>query len=202
MHDLLRDWRHALRRLARTPAFTLATVVTLALGIGANTAIFSVIHSVLLKPLPYPDPGRLIGVWQSAPGVNIKDLNASLADYVTYREESRTFADVAIWQGRSVTVTEFADPERVDGITATFRLLPMLGVHPILGRGFTEKDSDSKSPDVILLSYGYWQRRFGGDRNVIGRRILADGMAREIIGVLPQGLWFMDMGHDMVLPLR
>ena len=119
-------------------------MVTLALGIGANTAIFSVINSVLLKPLPFPEPDRLIGVWQTAPGVNIKDLNASIADYVTYREESRTFADVAIWNGRSVTVTEFADPERVEGISATFRLFPMLGVHPILGRGFVEKDNESE----------------------------------------------------------
>lgn len=202
MTDLLRDLQYTLRRLGRTPVFTLATVVTLALGIGANTAIFSIIHSVLLKPLPFPEPERLIGVWQTAPGVNIKDLNPSLADYVTYREEAKTFADVAIWTGRSATVTEFADPERVEGISATFRLLPMLGVQPVIGRPFTEKDSETKSPDVLLLSYGYWQRRFGGDAKVLGRRIMVDGAAREIIGVLPHGFWFMDMGHDLILPLR
>ena len=202
MDHLLRDLKHTGRRLVRTPVFTLATVITLALGIGANTAIFSVIHSVLLKPLPYPEPDRLLGVWQTAPGVNIKDLNASIADYFTYREESKTFADVAIWDGRSVTVTEFADPERVDGIAVTFRLFPMLGVHPALGREFTEKDNEDGSPDVVLLSHGYWQRRFGGDPKVIGRRIRADGAAREIVGVLPAGLWFMDMRHDLVLPLR
>jgi putative ABC transport system permease protein len=202
LHDLIRDLKYALRRLARTPLFTLATLVTLALGIGANTAIFSVINGVLLKPLPFPEPDRLIGVWQNAPGVNIKDLNASIADYVTYREHSKTFAEVAIWNGRSVTVTEFADPERVDGIAVTSRLLPMLGVRPILGREFTEKDSDNSSPDVVMLSYGYWQRRFGGDPKVIGRRIMADGSAREIIGVLPQGFWFMDVRHDLVLPVR
>ena len=202
MHDLIRDLKYALRRLALTPGFTLATLVTLALGIGANTAIFSIINSVLLKPLPFHEPDRLIGVWQTAPGVNIKDLNASIADYVTYREDSRTFADVAIWNGRSVTVTEFADPERVDGISLTFRLLPMLGVHPVLGREFTEKDDQDKSPEVVMLSYGYWQRRFGGDPKVIGRRIMADGLAREIIGVLPKNFWFMDMGHDLVMPLR
>ena len=117
MFDLIRDLRHAARRLPLTPGFTLATLLTLALGIGANTAIFSIINSVLLKPLPFPEPDRLVGVWQTAPGVNIKDLNASIADYVTYREDSRTFADVAIWNGRSVTVTEFAEPERVDGIS-------------------------------------------------------------------------------------
>ncbi len=99
-------------------------------------------------------------------------------------------------------MTEFADPERVDGISATFRLLPMLGVQPILGRGFTEKDDASSSPQVVMLGYGYWQRRFGGDPKVIGRRIMADGKAREIIGVLPEGFWFMDMRHDLMLPLQ
>ncbi|HYZ84837.1 MAG TPA: ABC transporter permease [Bryobacteraceae bacterium] len=194
--------RHTFRRLGRTPGFTAATVVTLALGIGANTAIFSVINGVLLKPLPFPEPDRLVGVWQSAPGVNIADLNASLADYVTYREDSRTFADVALWQGRAFTITEFEDPERVEGFVLTSRLLPMIGVNPILGRHFTEKDCETGSPDVLVISYGYWQRRFGGDRNVIGRRIMADGTKREIIGVLPKGFWFMDQAHDIVLPIR
>ncbi|MGH9667552.1 MAG: ABC transporter permease, partial [Bryobacteraceae bacterium] len=191
MYDLIHDLKHTLRRLGRTPVFTITTVVTLALGIGANTAIFSMINGMLLKPLPFPQPDRLVATWQTAPGVNIKDLNASIADYVTYREESKTFADVAIWVGGSATVTEFADPERVDGISATFRLLPMLGVQPLLGRGFTEKDDASSSPDVVMLGYGYWQRRFGGDPKVIGRRIMADGKARQIIGVLPEGFWFM-----------
>lgn len=202
MFDLLRDCKFTLRRLARTPVFTLATLVTLALGIGANTAIFTVINGVLLKPLPFANPDQLIGVWQTAPGVNIKDLNASLADYITYREESHTFAEVAIWNGRSITVTEFADPERVQGMQATFRLLATLGVHPVLGRDFVEKDNETGSPDTVLISHAYWQRRFGGDPKVIGRRILADGAAREIIGVLPQGFWFMDQRHDLILPLR
>lgn len=202
MLDLIHDLRHTVRRLARTPIFTITTLVTLALGIGANTAIFSMINSMLLKPLPFPQPDRLVAAWQTAPGVNIKDLNASLADYVTYREESKVFADVAIWTGGSATVTEFAEPERVDGISATFRFLPLLGVQPILGRGFTEKDDASSSPQVVMLGYGYWQRRFGGDPKVIGRRIMADGKAREIIGVLPEKFWFMDRRHDLMLPLQ
>src|SRR6187549_363838 len=105
MFDLIRDVRHAARRLARTPGFTLATLLTLALGIGANTAIFTVVNGVLLKPLPFSQPDQLVGLWQTAPGVKIADLNASIADYVTYREESRTLTDVAIWNGTSVTVT-------------------------------------------------------------------------------------------------
>jgi putative ABC transport system permease protein len=202
LHDLIRDLKYALRRLGLTPGFTIATLVTLALGIGANTAIFSIVNSVLLKPLPFREPDRLIGVWQTAPGVNIEKLGASIADYLTYKEDSRTFADVAISSSRSVTVTEFADPERVEGINVTFRLLPMLGVHPVLGRNFTENDNQDKNPEVVILGHGYWQRRFGGDPNVIGRRIMADGSSREIIGVLPKEFWFMDMGHDLILPLR
>jgi putative ABC transport system permease protein len=202
MFDLIGDVRRAGRRLVRTPAFTLATLLTLALGIGANTAIFSVVHTVLLEPLPFPEPDRLVGVWQTAPGVNITDLSASIADYVTYREESRTLADVAIWNGNAFTVTGVAEPERVDALSATFRLLPMLGVQPILGRAFLQRDDDPGSPEVVMLGHGYWQRRFGANPGVVGRRIVVDGTPREIIGVLPRGFWFMDMAHDLVLPLR
>jgi predicted permease len=204
LQDLLRDVRHIVRRLGRTPTpgFTAATLLTLALGIGANTAIFSVINGVLLKPLPFPEPDRLIGVWQSAPGVNITDLNASIADYVTYRDDSRTFADVALWTGRASTVTEFQEPERVEGFAMTSRLLPIIGVSPVMGRHLTEKDCDTKSPDVLLISHAYWQRRFGGAPNIIGRQIMADGKKREIVGVLPKGFWFMDQPHDIVTPLR
>ena len=202
MFELFRDLQFTLRRLGRTPFFTLATVVTLALGIGANTAIFSVIDGVLLKPLPYAEPERLVAVWQTAPGVNIEDLNASVADYFTYREESRTFADVAMWAGRSVTVTEGGEPERVEGVAMTFRMLPLLGVRPMAGRDFTEKDNVNGEPEVVMLGYGYWQRRFGGDTKVIGRRIQVDGTAREVIGILPKDFWFMDQRSDVVTPMQ
>jgi len=202
LYDLFRDLTHTLRRLARTPGFTIATVLTLALGIGANTAIFSVVNSILLKPLPYHEPDRLIGVWQTAPGVAIPDLNASLGDYVTYREHSRTFADVALWNNRTATVTEFTNPERVEGFSMTHRLLPLLGVQPAYGRGFTEQECQDGSPDVVILGHGYWQRRFGGDPKVIGRRIMVDAAAREIVGILPEGFWFMDRAHDLLVPMR
>ncbi len=202
MFDLMRDVRYAARRLTRTPVFTLATLLMLALGIGANTAIFSVVNTVLLEPLPYPEPDRLVGLWQTAPGVNIDSLNASIADYITYREESKTLADVAIWDRNAYTVTGIAEPERVDAIMATHRLLPMLGVQPILGRAFTERDDQEGSPPVVMLGYGYWQRRFGGDPAAVGRRLTLDGTPLEIIGVLPQGFWHMDARHDLVVPVR
>jgi putative ABC transport system permease protein len=202
MSDLLRDVRFAARRLFATPLFTVATVLTLALGIGANTAMFTIVNGVLLKPLPFPEPDRLIGLWQTAPGVDIVDLNASVADYITYREESRTLADVAIWGTNTATVSGQAEPERVDGMVASFRLLRLVGVQPMLGRDFAEKDNDTSSPEVVMLGYGYWQRRFGGDPSAVGRRLTVDGTAREIIGVLPRGFWHMDTPHDLVFPLR
>src|SRR5689334_6422411 len=153
MFDLMRDVRHAGRRLAKTPMFTLATLVTLALGIGANAAIFSIVNAALLKPLPFPEPDRLVGLWQTAPGVNIADLNASLADYVVYREDARTLQDVAIYNRTAVTVTGLAEPERVDGLTATFRLLPTIGVQPILGRPFAERDDADGGAQVVMLGY-------------------------------------------------
>ena len=201
MFDVIRDVRYAARRLARTPMFAAATVLTLALGIGANTAIFTIVNGVLLKSLPFPEPDRLVGLWQTAPGVDIADLNASRADYITYREESRTLADVALWSGAAVTIAGQAEPERVEGMSVTFRLLPLLGVRPLLGRAFTEQDDVAGSPDVVMLGHGYWQRRYGGDPGVVGRRLMIDGTAREVIGVLPRGFWFMDMRTDVVLPL-
>lgn len=202
MSELLRDLKHALRRLARTPMFSVATITTLALGIGANVAVFSVIYGVLLKPLPYRDPHQLIAVWQTAPGVNIKDLNASMADYLTYREHSQTFADVGLWTGTGATVNENGTAERVSGMAITHRMLPLLGVQPLLGRGFVESDDAPNGAEVVMLGYGYWQRQFGGDRNVVGRRMMIDGKPVEVIGVLPESFWLMDVEHDIVTPMR
>ncbi|MEO7999705.1 MAG: ABC transporter permease, partial [Gemmatimonadaceae bacterium] len=202
MSEVLRELKHALRRLARTPMFSVATIMTLALGIGANVAVFSVIYGVMLKPLPYREPDQLIAVWQTAPGVNIKDLNASQADYVTYREHSQAFAEVALWTGTGAILTENGVAERLSGQSMTHRMLPMLGVQPLLGRGFIEADDAEGSPDVVMLGYGYWQQHFGGDRTVVGRRITMDGKPVEVIGVLPQSFWLMDVPHDFVAPLR
>lgn len=125
--ELMRDVRHATRRLVRTPLSTLATLLTLALGIGAHVAIFSIVDTVLPKPRPFHEAARLVGLWQTAPGVDIDDLNASLADYVTYREQSRTLADVALWNRAVFTITGLGQPERLESLSATHRLLPLLG---------------------------------------------------------------------------
>ncbi len=182
--------------------FTCITVLTLAIGIGANTAVFSVVSGVLLKPLPFADSDRLVFVRETAPGVGIKELNASPSTYFTFREESRVFEDIGLWQTESATVTGLAEPEQAPVLTVTDGVLPVLGVKPFRGRGFTRKDDSPGSPETVLLTYGYWQRRFGGDGSAVGRKIMVDGRSREIIGILPRDFRFMNNRPDLVLPFQ
>ena len=195
-------FRHVLRRLGHSPMFTVTSVLTLAIGIGANTSIFSVVNGVLLKPLPYPDADRLVGVWHKAPGLNLPQLNASPATYFTYREEGKTFEDIGLWRRESSSVTGISEPEQVRSLVVTDGTLPVLGVPPLLGRWFTKQDDSPGSVETAMLSYGYWQRRFGSERSVIGRRIIVDGRAREIIGVMPQGFRFVNVRPDIILPFQ
>ena len=182
--------------------FTVVTLLTIALAVGANSAIFSVINGILLKPLPYPDPGTLVSVWQSAPGININDLNLSPSDYFTFREENRTFQHFGIWNGGRVSVTGIGAPEQVQRLLVTEGTLNALGVQPILGRWFTAKDDSPGTPETAILTYGYWQRRFGGASSAIGQRILVDGEPKEIIGVMPQSFRFLDEKPDLIFPFQ
>jgi len=200
--SFLNEIKPILRRLARSPLFTVITLLTLAVGIGANTAIFSVLNGVLLKPLPYPDPDRLVGVWESAPGLGWNDVNASPSTYFTYREENQTFVDTGLWRNDSVSVTGNGEPEQVEVLSVTDGTLPVLGIQPIRGRWFTRKDDLPGSPETVMLSYGYWQRKFGMDPSVLGRRIIIDGEAREVIGIMPQSFRFMNQNHSLILPLQ
>ncbi|HEV2248359.1 MAG TPA: ABC transporter permease [Terriglobia bacterium] len=195
--------RYVLRQLRRNPGFTIVAVLTLALGIGTSTAIFSVLDGVLLKPLPYPHPEQLVGVWHSAPGINVALLNVSPSSYFVYREQSRTFEDIGIYQGDSVDVTGVVPPGHVQALDVTDGLLPLLGVSPKLGRLFTPADDGSGSAETVMLTYGYWMRKFGGDSSVIGKTITLDGKPRQIIGVLPQNFQFLDRPDiALILPLQ
>ncbi len=198
----LSDLRYAARRLAGNPGFTVVSVLTLALGIGASAAIFSVIDGVLLKPLPYPHSERLVALLHTAPGLNIKELNLAASLYLTYREENHVFEDVAMWSGDSWTVTGLGKPEEVPGLSASDRFLAVLGLHPALGRTFTALDEDPKSERTVMLSDGYWRSRFGADRGVVGRRMLLDGNAYTVIGVLPPSFQFMDRKISLLAPFR
>jgi predicted permease len=200
MRSISNRVKHVLRRLSRAPLFTAITLATLAIGIGANTAVFSVLESVLLKPLPFPKSEQLVAVWLTAPGVNIKRLPASPSVYFVYREENSVFQDIGLSDGDTVNVTGLAEPERVQSLNVTDGVLPLLGVQPILGRSFSRRDDSPGSPETVMLSYGYWQRKFAGDRSAIGRRIEIDGKPREVIGVLPASFRFLDRRVDMLLP--
>ncbi|MBB6143429.1 putative permease [Silvibacterium bohemicum] len=195
--------KQVLRRLGRAPLFTAITLLTLAVGVGANTVIFSVVEGVLLKPLPYPHPEQLIGVWHTAPGIGLKELNMAPSIYFIDREQSTTLQDIGVYGGDSFNVTGTGQPDHVRGLDVTDGTLPILGVRPALGHLFTRKDDSPGSPETVLISYGYWQRKFGGSSSVIGRSITADGRPREIIGVLPQGFHFLDwQDADIVAPFQ
>jgi putative ABC transport system permease protein len=195
-------FKHVLRRLRQSPMFTTVTVITLALGIGANAAIFSVLEGILLKPLAYPDPDRLIAVDHAAPGVNLTSAGIAPFLYFTYRDQNQTFQDIGMWTGDNLAVTGLAEPEVVPGIDLTDGVLPLLGARPALGRLFSRHDDSPGSPRTVIISYQYWQSRFGGNPSVIGRGIVLDGRPTEIIGVLPAAFQFLDRKADLFLPMQ
>jgi predicted permease len=192
MTTFLDQLRQTCRRLGRAPMFTAITLITLAVGVGANTTIFSVVEGILLKPLPYPHPEQLIGVWHTAPGINIKDLNMAPSIYFIDREQNKTLQDIGIYNGDFLSVTGSGEPENVPGLDVTDGTLPLLGVKPVLGRLFNHADDSPGTPQTVILSYGYWQQKFGGASSVLGRSITVDGKPRQIIGVLPKGFHFLD----------
>ncbi len=203
MGSFANQLRQILRRLGRSPMFTAITLITLAIGIGANTAIFSVVDGVLLKPLPYPHPEQLVGLWHTAPGLNLPDLEMSPANYFIYREQSRVFEDIGLYMGGSNSVTGLAEPEHVHAIDVTDGALQVLGAQPLLGRQFNRADGVSGSPLTVILGYRYWQRRFGSDNSAIGRMIAIDGQPHQIIGVMPRNFHFLDYEDpELFLPIQ
>src|SRR5690349_19357364 len=196
-------FKAVLKRLVRQPAFTTLTVVTLGLGIGANSAIFSVIEGVLLKPLPFAQPEQLVTVNHAAPGVNIPEAGIAAFLYLTYRDQQQTFQDVAMWNTGTASVTGLAQPEEIVTLNVTDGLLPILAVPPLHGRVFTHADdSPGKGPDTVVLTYGYWQSGFGGDPSTGGRQVPSNGRPRWIIGVLPASFHFLDQNPAVIVPMR
>ena len=165
--------RHIIRRLSRTPAFTFVAAATLAIGIGANSAIFSVINGILLKPLPYPHADDLIEISHSALGVSLADAGSAPFLHFTYREHARSFQNVGLFRWTARTVTQLAEAESAQSLNVTADVLPILGVQPILGRWFSEKDDSPGNPQTAVLMYGWWQARFGGNGSIIGHNIFA-----------------------------
>ncbi len=199
MQSFKNELRQVLRRLTRAPMFTAITLITLAAGVGANTVVFSVLEGVLIKPLPYPKPDELIGVWLTAPGIQLKEFELSPSDYFIFRDQNRTLQDIGLYAGDSVSVTGIAEPEQVRALRVTDGTLPLLGISPMLGHTFTKQDDSPGAPETVMLTYGYWRRKFGGDSAAIGRNVIVDGKSRQIIGVLPQQFHFLDREDPAVI---
>jgi putative ABC transport system permease protein len=202
MHSFSRELLQIVRRLWRTPAFTLVTLFTLTVGIGANTAVFSVVEGVLLKPLPYPHPESLVSVWHTAPGLNLDEVNMAPSNYFIYREQNRVFEDIGMYQGDSVSVTGRGNAEQVQALDVTDGVIPTLGLKPTLGRSFGREDTSPHGPDTVMLSYEFWQSHLGGDASAVGRNIRVDGKSRQIIGIMPREFHFLDWEPpQLILPL-
>jgi predicted permease len=206
LEDLFGDLRFGLRMLRKNPGFTVIAILTLALGIGANTAVFSVVNSVLLKPLNYPKAEELVALHQVAPGAEgLADFENGLllspSMYFTYAEHSQTFQSLGVWITGTANVTGLAEPEQVRTVGVSDGVLEALDVPPAVGRWLSHADQLPNGAERVMLSYGYWQRRFGGDRGVIGRNIIVDSRPREIVGVMPKGFQFVDADFDAILPL-
>ncbi len=171
MSAFLQDTRYALRTLRRSAGLTAVIIVSLAIGIGANTAIFSVVNALLLKPLPYPDPDRLVVLWVRSPGINIPQDWPAPGQYVDVKNENRSFDAMSISQGRAGTLLGLEHPERVEILLTSSTLFPLLGGKPILGRLLRADDEVPGKHQVVLLSHGFWQRAFGGDAAIVGKTI-------------------------------
>ncbi|MGB7135177.1 MAG: ABC transporter permease [Acidobacteriaceae bacterium] len=206
LESLLADLRLTLRRLARAPGFAATILLTLAIGIGANTAVFSVINRVLLRPLPYPDSDRIIALWLDAPGAGglanfSSGLQLSPSMYFTFLRHNQTFQSLGVWTDGASNITGVAQPEEVHTILVSDGVLESLSVPAAAGRWFSHADQDPRGAGTVMLSYGYWQRRFGANPSVIGRVLEVDSLPRTIVGVMPRNFRVADQPFDLLLPL-
>jgi predicted permease len=206
VEDVFFDIRYGLRSLSHSPVFAVVALLTIAIGVAANAAVFSVVNNVLLKPLNYPNADELVALHQVAPGAEgLADFENGLllspSMYFTYADHNQTFQSLGVWITGTANVTGMAEPEQVRTVSVSDGVLQTLGVPPAVGRWFSQVDQVPNGPVRVMLSYGYWQRRFGGDRTVIGRNITVDSQPREIVGVMPQGFRFVDADFDLTAPL-
>ena len=206
IESLLADVNLSLRRLRNSPGFAMTVILTLAIGIGANTAVFSVVNSILIKPLPYPEPEQLVALNLNAPGApglaDFRDgLRLSASMYLTFAEHNRTFQSVGVWLPATANVTGLSQPEQVNTALVSDGVLQTFAAPPAAGRWLDVTDQDPRGAKRVMLGYGYWQRRFGGDRSVIGRTIELDSQPREIVGVMPRGFRVLNYDFDLLVPL-
>jgi predicted permease len=206
LESILADLKLVLRRLKKSPGFAATILLTLAIGIGANTTVFSVVNCVLLKPLPYPNSGELVDLSLNAPGAGglasfASGLQLSPSMFLTFSENNKTFQSMGIWTSSRSNVTGVGQPHQVNAELVSDGVLQTLNVPATAGRWFTAADQDPRGAKTAILGYGYWQRRFGGDRGVIGRSIQVDAQTREIVGVMPRGFRMVDNDFDVMMPM-
>src|SRR5262247_3899552 len=195
LETLWQDLRYGARMLFKQPGFTAIAALTLGLGIGANITIFSVVNAVLLRPLPYPDADRLVFLWSEAPAQNIRERASAYANVADWREQNKSFEDIAASDPAVVTLTGGAEPEQVMSIRASANLFPLLGVAPMLGRTFTADEAQQKAR-VVVLSHGLWRRRFGASPGILGQTLEIDGVSSQVIGVMPES--FLPDGENRI----
>ena len=199
--DLLHDLRYAARLQRKNPAFTIIAIIALALGIGANTAIFSVVNTVLLRPLPYKDPERLVMVWEDATKQGYPRDTPAAANFVDWRDQSQNFEGMAAIADESFNLTGSGDPERLEGRRVSATMFPLLGVEPQIGRVFTAAEDQSGAQRVVVLSYPLWQRRFGGDPGIIGQSLTLNGESYVVVGVMPARFQFPSSDDQAWVPI-
>src|SRR5215470_14614472 len=199
MQTLLQDMRYGARMLQKNPGFTAVAVLTLTLGIGANTAIFSVVYAVLLRPLPYPHPDRLFMLWESNPQLGFEQERVTPADYVDWRDQNKVFESMAFWPSwpgsQDLNLVGPEGAERVQGAYVSSSLFDVLGTAPLHGRTFYPEEDLREGNRVAVLSYRLWQRRFGGDPGILGRTVITDSFRKRdftVVGVMPQDFQFPD----------
>ena len=199
--DILRqDLRYTARTLARTPGFTLTAILVVALGVGANTAVFTVTDFVLIRPLPFPQPERLVKLWERLPGYT--EMELAPASYRDWKRMSHSFVAMGAYVPNSVNLVGQGDPERLESAAVSADLFGLLGIQPMAGRLFTADDDRSGAPGTVLLSYGLWQAVFGGDIGVMGRKVILDGAPYTVIGVMPRDFHFPHRTVDLWTPLQ
>ncbi len=192
---LLNDLRLTARSLGRSRGFTVVAVTCLAIGVAVTATIFGAVYSILVRPLPYRDADRLVSIYAAMPARAVRGTNISYWDYASWRQENRTFSDIGIWSWSTITVSSDNDAERVQAGLVSANLFPILGVAPFLGRHFSPDEERAGNDRVILLGYGLWQRRYSGDRDIVGKSIRVNALPYTVVGVMPHGFNFPELGQ-------
>ena len=200
MDSLLRDLKFSARSLLKRPTLTVIAIVTLAIGIGSNSAIFSVVNALLIKPLPFAELDRVVAVWESQPARSAQRLEVSMANFLDWRSQNQTFEQMGLSRSWSTNLTGGDSPERIQGVLVTANFLDVIGMAPALGRSFAaDEDQPGKDP-VAILTHQLWQRRFGGDPNIVGKSITLNSVSRTVVGVMPRGFNY-PKGAEVLAPI-